>query len=161
VTNDVHLREVIESDLPIFFEQQLDPDATRMAAFPSRDREAFMTHWAKIMRDEANTLKTILFDGRVAGNIVSWQQGTEREVGYWLGKEYWGKGIATRALAEFLNHVTQRPLYAHVVKHNIASIRVLEKCGFTREGLARRYLCINGVWQDHLLFGLLHEDFRG
>ena len=44
---------------------------------------------------------------------------------------------------------------------NASSVRVLEKCGFTREGLARRYLCINGVWQDHLLFGLLHEDFSG
>jgi RimJ/RimL family protein N-acetyltransferase len=93
-----------------------------------------MTHWAKIMRNEANILKTILFEGQVAGNVVSWQQGDEREVGYWLGKEYWGKGIATRALTELLNHVTQRPLYAHVAKHNIASIRVLEKCGFTRYG---------------------------
>lgn len=134
MSNDVQLRDVIESDLPIFYEQQLDPEATRMAAFPSRDREAFMAHWAKIRRDGANTLMTILFDGQVAGNIVSWQQDAEREVGYWLGKEYWGKGIATQALAEFLNHVTQRPLYAHVVKHNIASIRVLEKCGFTRYG---------------------------
>ena len=50
---------------------------------------------------------------------------------------------------------------AACIPSNAASIRVLEKCGFTREGLARRYLCINGVWQDHLLFGLLHEDFRG
>jgi RimJ/RimL family protein N-acetyltransferase len=134
MTNEVHLRDVIESDLPVFFEQQLDPDATRMAAFPSRDREAFMTHWAKIMRDETNMLMTILFDGQVAGNIVSWQQGDEREIGYWLGKEYWGKGIATKALAEFLNQVTARPLYAHVAKHNLASIRVLEKCGFRRYG---------------------------
>lgn len=133
MTSDVHLRDVIESDLPIFFEQQLDPDATRMAAFPSRDREAFMAHWAKSMNDETVTLKTIFFDGQVAGNVVSWQQ-DEREVGYWLGKEYWGKGIATRALAEFLNHVTVRPLYAHVARHNIASIRVLEKCGFTITG---------------------------
>ena len=50
---------------------------------------------------------------------------------------------------------------AACIPSNAPSIRVLEKCGFTREGLARRYLCINGVWQDHLLFGLLHEDFRG
>jgi ribosomal-protein-alanine N-acetyltransferase len=50
---------------------------------------------------------------------------------------------------------------AACIPTNAPSIRVLEKCGFTREGLARRYLCINGVWQDHLLFGLLHEDFRG
>ena len=50
---------------------------------------------------------------------------------------------------------------AACIPSNTPSIRVLEKCGFCREGLARRYLCINGVWQDHLLFGLLHEDFRG
>ncbi len=50
---------------------------------------------------------------------------------------------------------------AACIPSNTPSIRVLEKCGFSREGLARRYLCINGVWQDHLLFGLLHEDFRG
>ena len=50
---------------------------------------------------------------------------------------------------------------AACIPTNAPSIRVLEKCGFSREGLARRYLCINGVWQDHLLFGLLHEDFRG
>jgi RimJ/RimL family protein N-acetyltransferase len=134
MTSDVHLRDVIEGDLPIFFEQQLDPDATRMAAFPSRDREAFMAHWTKILHDETNAIKTILFDEQVAGNVVSWQQGDERDVGYWLGKAYWGKGIATRALAEFLSCVTMRPLSAHVAKHNVASIRVLEKCGFTIVG---------------------------
>ena len=125
------LRNVIESDLPILFEQQLDPEATAMAAFPSRDRESFMAHWAKIMADESNILKTILFDGQVAGNIVCWEGSGKWEVGYWIGKEYWGKGIATKALAAFLGHVKTRPLYAHVAKHNIGSLRVLEKCGFT------------------------------
>jgi RimJ/RimL family protein N-acetyltransferase len=75
-------------------------------------------------------VKTILFDGQVAGNIVSWDQSGKWEVGYWLGKEYWGKGIATKALAEFLKIVQIRPLFAHVVKHNIGSQRVLQKCGF-------------------------------
>jgi hypothetical protein len=55
------LRDVIASDLPIFFEQQLDPVATQMAAFPARDRDAFMAHWAKIIADSHNTLKTIWF----------------------------------------------------------------------------------------------------
>jgi RimJ/RimL family protein N-acetyltransferase len=127
----IHLRNVITSDLPIFFEQQLDPVANQMAAFPARDREAFMAHWTKILADESNILKTILYDDQVAGNIVSWEQSGEQEVGYWLGREYWGKGIATRALAAFLEQVTARPLYAYVAKHNLASIRVLEKCGFT------------------------------
>jgi RimJ/RimL family protein N-acetyltransferase len=132
--NTVHLRSVIDSDLPIFFEQQLDPVATQMAAFPARDREAFMAHWAKIMADDNNILKTILYDDQVVGNIVSWEhptEGSEREVGYWLGRAFWGKGIATQALALFLKQVTTRPLSAYVAKHNLASIRVLEKCGFT------------------------------
>ena len=90
-----------------------------------------MAHWAKIMADETLTLKTILFDEHVAGNMVCFQQSGEWEVGYWLGKEYWGKGIATQALSQFLGFVKMRPLYAHVAKHNIGSIRVLEKCGFT------------------------------
>ena len=124
------LRDVTESDLPIFYEQQLDPEATAMAAFPSRDREPFMAHWTKIMADEKGILKTILFDGQVAGNIVSWEQDGEWEVGYWLGREFWGKGIATRALSEFLKQVKTRPLVAHVAKGNIGSRRVLEKCGF-------------------------------
>lgn len=135
MVNEILLRDVTESDLPIFFEQQLDPDATAMAAFPARDRESFMAHWAKIMADDSNILKTILFDGQVAGNIVSWEQSGEREVGYWIGKEFWGKGIATKALAAFLGHVKTRPLYAHVAKHNIASRRVLEKCGFRMFGM--------------------------
>ncbi len=126
------LRDVSASDLPIFFEQQLDPVATQMAAFPARDRDAFMVHWAKIMAGESNILKTILYGDQVAGNIVSWEHDDEREVGYWLGRAFWGKGIATQALALLLQQVSSRPLTAYVVKHSLASIRVLEKCGFTR-----------------------------
>jgi len=134
MTSEILLRDVTESDLPIFFEQQLDPDATEMAAFPARDRNAFMAHWAKIMADDSVILKTILFDGQVAGNIVSFEMSGKREVGYWIGKEYWGKGIATKALAAFLDHIKTRPLYAHVAKSNVGSRRVLKKCGFTIVG---------------------------
>ena len=124
------LRDVIESDLPILYEQQLDPEATAMAAFPSRDHDAFMAHWAKIMVYEKNIIKAISYDGEVAGYILSWEMEGEREVGYWLGKEYWGKGIATQALTEYISIVKTRPLMAHVVRHNVGSRRVLEKCGF-------------------------------
>ena len=132
ITNAILLRDVIASDLPIFFEQQLDPAATEMAGFPARDREAFMVHWTKIMADDNNILKTILYGDQVAGNIVSWEHDGEREVGYWLGREFWGKGIATQGLSLFLEQFTLRPLYAYAAKHNLASIRVLEKCGFEK-----------------------------
>ena len=68
------------------------------------------------------------------GHIVGWGENGKQEVGYWIGKEYWGKGIATTAMLEFLSFQKVRPLYAHVAKHNIASLRVLEKCGFTITG---------------------------
>ncbi|HSL30463.1 MAG TPA: GNAT family N-acetyltransferase [Anaerolineales bacterium] len=142
--DDIQLRDVIESDLPIFFEQQLDPEATQMASFPSRNWEGFLAHWSKVMADDSVVLKTILFNGNVAGNMACFEQLGEREVGYWLGKEYWGRGIATRALEQFLNEIETRPLYAHVAKQNIASRRVLEKCGFTVSGEDRFFSQILG-----------------
>jgi RimJ/RimL family protein N-acetyltransferase len=130
-TGSVQLRQVLAADLPIFFEHQRDPEANRMAAFAARDRDAFMAHWSKIVADERLMAKTVVADGQVAGNIVSWDQAGRQEIGYWIGREFWGKGIATRALGAFLSEVTTRPLYAYVAAHNVASIRVLEKCGFT------------------------------
>jgi RimJ/RimL family protein N-acetyltransferase len=134
VTGQVELRDVVESDLPIFYEHQLDREANRMAAFVARDRDAFMAHWARILVDNSVIAKTVLFDGQVAGNVVSFELEGQRLVGYWIGKRHWGKGVATRALSEFLEQDTARPLYARVAASNVASIRVLEKCGFAVAG---------------------------
>jgi RimJ/RimL family protein N-acetyltransferase len=130
MSGQIILREVELSDLPIFYEQQLDPLANRMAAFPARQRPAFEAHWQKILADSRSTIMTILYEDQVAGNILSFELAGKREVGYWLGREYWGKGIATRALELFLGLVQTRPLYAHVAQHNLGSLRVLQKCGF-------------------------------
>jgi RimJ/RimL family protein N-acetyltransferase len=134
MNDSVALRDVLEEDLPVFFEHQSDPEAAHMAAFPSRGWDAFINHWHKILADPRTYNQTILYDGQVAGNIASFEMDDLREVGYWIGRAYWGKGIATRALAAFLEKDKTRPLYAHVAKHNIASRRVLEKCGFVVTG---------------------------
>ena len=126
----VTLRPVLETDLPTLYEQQLDPEATAMAAFPSRDHEAFMRHWTRILADEQVIIRTVEVDGQIAGSILSWDVLGELEVGYWFGREFWGRGIASAALQEYIREVTVRPLYAHVAQHNIGSRRVLEKCGF-------------------------------
>jgi RimJ/RimL family protein N-acetyltransferase len=132
----VTLRDVTEDDLAILFEQQREPDANRMAAFAARDRDAFWAHWRTNVLGGATTrAKAIVVDGEVAGYVSSWAQDGKRLVAYWLGKAYWGRGIATAALAEFLaHHEPTRPLFADVVLHNVGSIRVLEKCGFRRLG---------------------------
>jgi RimJ/RimL family protein N-acetyltransferase len=128
----ISLRSVSDSDLDVFFSQQLDEVATAMAASKPRDRAAFYEHWAKILRDDANTLRTITAEGEVVGNIVSWSQDGHREIGYWIGRPFWGRGIATAAVERFVSEISERPLQAWVAEHNVASIRVLEKCGFVR-----------------------------
>ncbi|MFK4426228.1 MULTISPECIES: GNAT family N-acetyltransferase [Bacillus] len=131
--SEVKLRDIIEEDLPIFFEQQLDSTANYMAAFTAKDptdKDSFFDHWKKNIADETITIKTILFNGIVTGHVSNFEQFGEPEVSYWIGKEYWGHGIATLALSEFLEYIKIRPLYARSAKDNLASIRGLEKCGF-------------------------------
>jgi RimJ/RimL family protein N-acetyltransferase len=97
----IQLREVEAGDLPIFYEQQLDPIANYMAAFTRKDptdREAFDAHCKRILADETIPIMTILYDGQVVGSVLSYEQFGEREVSYWLGRDFWGKGIATQAL---------------------------------------------------------------
>lgn len=133
VSPEVRLRAVEDGDLDVLFDQQADPEATAMAAFPARDRERFDAHWAKIRVDDTVVLRTILADGVVAGYIGSWPDDGRRLLGYWIGREFWGRGVATRALALLVGEVPARPLYAHVAAHNAGSIRVLQKCGFERD----------------------------
>ena len=133
VTPEVSLRSVEDRDLDVFFEHQADPQAVEMAAFPARDKDRFAAHWAKVRADDTLVLRTIVADGMVAGNIGSWPDNGQQLLGYWIGREYWGRGVATQALALLVGEVSTRPLYAHVVEHNVGSIRVLEKCGFRRD----------------------------
>jgi len=123
------LRDVVEEDLPVFFEHQNDPEAIRMAVWAPRERDAFLEHWRGILRGEDLVAKTIVSGDEVAGNITSWPRDGKRYVGYWVGREFWGQGLATKALAELVQEL-DRPLYAEVAATNIGSIRVLEKCGF-------------------------------
>jgi RimJ/RimL family protein N-acetyltransferase len=132
----IQLRNVEADDLPLFFEHQRDPIAVAMVAFNSRDRAAFDQHWAKLLADDSLLKKTIIVvsavsaENQVAGNIGSWTSEGKREVGYWIDRAFWGRGVATEALSAFLCLEQTRPLYAGVAKHNVASIRVLQKCGF-------------------------------
>ena len=156
--NELLLRDVASDDLPIFFEQQLDQEANYMAAFTAKDptdQEAFLAHWHKILADDSNIIKTIIFNKQVAGSVSSYEDEGKPEVTYWLGKEYWGKGIATWALKRFLVHHNQtRPIYARVAKDNLGSNRVLEKCGFTIIGESKGFANARGQEIEELLLEL-------
>ena len=156
-TGEVHLRPTVEGDLPTFFAQQLDPVGQSMAAFIPRDpsdREAFVAHWGRILASEASITRTILFDGQVAGYILCFPHSGKLEVGYWVGREYWGRKVATRALRQCLELVTERPIHAGVARDNVASIRVLQKCGFVIAGEGRGFSKARGEEVDELILVL-------
>ena len=127
------LREVRDEDLAVLFEQWADPVAVQMAAFTSRehmDWDAFQRRWSRLRADATIINRAIVVDGEVVGSIGSWGDPGEREITYWIGRSYWGKGIATCAVDAFLTVDPSRPIHACVASDNVASRRVLEKCGF-------------------------------
>lgn len=133
---DVTLRETTLEDVPILFEHQLDPVASEMAAFPSRDWDAFVAHDAKLRLDPTAIRRTIVADGEVVGSIGVWGE-DGREIGYWIDRAAWGKGIASAAVAALLAEVQERPITAHVAEHNVGSMRVLERNGFVETSRER------------------------
>jgi RimJ/RimL family protein N-acetyltransferase len=134
---EVALRETIDADLGTLFEFQADPEASAMAAFPSRDMPAFLERQARIRANPSAITRTIVAGARVVGSIGSWEVEGERAVGFWIGRDHWGNGYATAALRALLDIDLHRPMYAHVADHNIGSRRVLEKCGFVLDHAAQ------------------------
>ncbi len=156
---EVSLRDVAETDLPIFFDFQRDSAANYMAAFTTRDptdKEAFAAHWNRILNDDTVLVKTIVFDGHVVGSVATFvdKEFGKPEVTYWIGKEYWGMGLATYALTRFLRDMAVRPIYGRAAKDNVASIRVLEKCGFRMIGQSKGFANARGAVVEEVILEL-------
>ena len=157
MTNTLSLRDVTADDLPIFFEQQLDADACSMAVFTAEDPTdfaAFMADWTKTLTDPRTLTKTILFDRQVAGYISVRGLSFQSRIAYWIGKAFWGKGVASQALAQLLDQVAERPLFATVAHDNLASMRVLEKCGFEMCGVTEGFSYLRRMWVVEFVFVL-------
>lgn len=114
----------------MLFALQSDPDANTMAGTKPRSREAFFATWEKIFADPNVRSCVIEMDGAIVGGVSCFQAEGRDALGYWIAKEHWGRGIASKAVALFLVEETRRPLHATVVRTNTRSQRVLEKCGF-------------------------------
>lgn len=128
--DQVSLRDLRQDDLPRLLEFNLDPEANRLAATIARDANAFEANWKKALGDPNVVAKAICVGDVLAGSICCFERDGSRSVGYWLSRDFWGRGIASRALELLLREVTFRPLHAQVASSNRASLRVLEKCGF-------------------------------
>ncbi|MFD3975514.1 GNAT family N-acetyltransferase [Streptomyces cyaneofuscatus] len=152
---EVVLRPVEDGDLPLFFAWTSDPAATRVAAFTSEDpadRAAFDAHWARIRAGSGGAvMRTVVADGVVVGHVGAYGEVGDRQVTYWMGRAYWGRGLATSALRAFLRETPTRPLYAWAAADNLGSLRVLEKCGFVVTGRDRGFAHARGEETDEVL----------
>lgn len=132
--NIIRLRKIQIADLPMLYQFQSDPDASRMAVVNPRSAAGFNAHWAMVLDDSSVVARVIIADELLVGHISCFELDGQRTVGYWIAREHWGRGAASRALALLLDEVMSRPLHARAARSNAASIRVLEKCGFVVTG---------------------------
>ena len=145
--NEVCLRPVRDEDLPVLWAQLTDQELQHMAAVTREyhyDRAAFDRHCARVRANGAITVRTVLADGEVAGYIAVFGAAPDREVTYVIGRPYWGRGIATAALAEMVRVERSRPLHAVVATDNVGSARVLQKCGFAVTHASRGFARARG-----------------
>src|SRR6266545_4131295 len=89
----VELRPITEDDRPMLFKNQSDPIAAAMVGFPSREWDEYIEHSRKVGADPDAVTRAIVADGVLVGDIVSWSQDGDREVGYWIDRAHWGHGI--------------------------------------------------------------------
>jgi RimJ/RimL family protein N-acetyltransferase len=160
----ITLRLVEDPDVEVFFQQQCEPDGIWMAAFTAEDpsdREQFDRHWAKIRADAGITMRTILADGEVVGNIACHGWFGEPEISYGISQAYWGRGIATSALQQFLAIIRERPLYARIASDNHGSRKVLERNGFTQIGSEWSFANARKQEIEEAIFRLDHHDEQG
>ena len=131
------LRRTEKSDLELFFQFQLDKQANYLAAFTPKDptdKEAYFEKFTKLLNDPTINMQTILVDETIAGSIAKFEMEGDTEITYWIDRKFWGQGIATNALKDFLKIEKIRPIYGRVAFDNYGSQKVLEKCGFVKSG---------------------------
>ncbi|MEQ1800039.1 MAG: GNAT family protein [Lacibacter sp.] len=134
---EIILRKTEVTDLELFFIFQLDKEANYLAAFTSKDsndKAAYIEKYTKFLTDPTINMQTIKVNGEIAGSIAKFIMENEAEITYWIDRKFWGQGIGTAALKEFLKHENTRPVFGRVAFDNFGSQKVLENCGFIKTG---------------------------
>lgn len=134
---DIKLRPTEIADLDILFQFQTDKEGGYLAAFMSKDptdKSAYITKYTKLLADPTINNQTILLDNTIVGSVAKFVMEGDPEITYWIDRNYWGQGIATKALSQLLAIETIRPIFGRVAFDNFGSQKVLEKCGFVKIG---------------------------
>ena len=153
----VSIRPSIEEDFGFFFINQLDEEANYMAAFTPKnpkDREAFMTKWKRLLKDDLVNMQSILVEGKVIGCVVKFVMEEDAEITYAIDKEFWSSGITSKAVNLFLTQEISRPMYGRVAFDNYGSQKVLEKAGFKRVGTNQFYANARGMEIEEIIYKL-------
>lgn len=154
---EISIKKTIESDLEIFFVNQTDDEANYMAAFTPKnpnDKEAYLNKWKRLMKDDSINMHSILLGTTVVGCVVKFVMEGDAEITYAISKEYWGKGLTTKAVNKFLAIEKNRPIYGHVAYDNFGSQRILEKVGFERIGKEKGFANARGKEIEEFVYKL-------
>ena len=153
----IELNDTNISDLETLFKFQTDAEANYLAAFTQKDptdKDAYIEKYKKLLSDETVNNKTIFFNNEIVGSIAKFEIEGEAEITYWISKDFWGKGIASKSLIQFLEIEKARPIYGRSAFDNIGSQKVLEKCGFTKIGTDKGFANARGKEIEEFIYKL-------
>lgn len=156
-TIEVELRLTNQNDLETLFLFQLDEDANYLAAFTSKnpsDKNAYLEKWTRLLSDEKVNIRTVFLENEIAGSIAKFEMEGDTEITYWIGKEFWGKGIASSALKKFLEIEKTRPIFGRIAFDNLGSKKVLENCGFSKIGNEKGFSNARGIEIKEFIYEL-------
>lgn len=157
ITSTISLTETVEEDLEAFFYFQLDSEANYLAAFTAKDptnKAAYIEKYTTHLADPTIRMRTIKMGGVIVGSIAKFEIENEAGITYWIDKPFWGRGIATTALANFLLIEQARPIYGYVAFDNYGSQKVLEKCGFVKIGTDKGFANARQADIDEFIYKL-------
>ena len=168
VAPDILIRDMTLADAPELARHADDPQVAAMLRdrFPHpyrlEDAVGFINDACRGPVEHAFTIEV----GGQAAGVIGYCPGVDvyrhsAEIGYWLGRAFWGRGFMTRAVGAFVDWLAAEHdfarLFAGTFSSNPASGRVLEKCGFTREAVLRKHVFKNGEWLDEWVYALLPD----
>jgi RimJ/RimL family protein N-acetyltransferase len=155
---DIKLRPTEFSDLEILFQFQLDKEGGYLAAFMPKnhtDLTAYLDKYQKLLNDPTVNNQTITIDNTIVGSIAKFVMQGDTEITYWIDRKFWGQGIASNSLKEFLEIEPARPIHGRVAFDNFGSQKVLEKCGFIKIGTDKGFASARQTEIEELIYRLV------